>query len=831
MKTIKFLCLIFAFFACILIGYLAKAQTVSADTVRLIPDTLPSTCNNGDLKVDSAASNAFKKCQSNAWATIAGLNTTDDLPEGVVNLYFTDERAQDAVGGILANGSDIHLIYSDATPSISSTLTNSGVTAGSYGSASSVGTFTVDVKGRLTAAANAAIAIASTAISDFTEAAQDAVGAMVDSTLVYVDGTPLLTRAALTGDITAAQGSNATTLATVNSNVGTFGSATQVGTFTVNGKGLVTAASNTTIAIPSTAVTDFTEAAQDATGAMVDSTLVYVDGTPLLTRAALTGDVTAAQSSNATTIANDAVTYAKMQNVSATSRVLGRITAGAGDVEELTGANIATIANSSFDHGTLTGLGDDDHTQYALLAGRSGGQTLIGGTASGNTLTLQSTSNATKGKIVLGTASAYNEVNDRLGIGTTTPSRKLHVLGDLLVTDISVLNGDLYGGISSGGIPWKWFYGAPGLETQLFEMDNTTILFGNGQEIVINDNFTFDRVGAGAAVFNASGLSTGDFQVQGDTDANLLFTDASTDRFGVGTNAPSNKFHVKSGTSIALGVFQQDTAWNGANYALSVSGYANLGGFRVNGADTSASFYLSAANMTFAVDSNQNYIFNEFTGAAFNEKMRFAATSGNLIIGSGGAAGTSAVNTFVIENGTAPTTSPANMVQIWTQDTVAGQSNLYARNENGKSEQLTGLADRVSTQFDMTTTTLTNITGLSHNVEASKAYAFEAILYTTSNVAGGIKAAIAGTATATSVIYESLVIQTGTTVATTASRGTALGNTVCNVTAVTAATCIIKGTIVVNAAGTLTAQFAANAAVGTSSVLVGSSWTLTPIGD
>lgn len=87
------------------------------------------------------------------------------------------------------------------------------------------------------------------------------------------------------------------------------------------------------------------ENAQDAVGAMVDSSLVYADATPLLSRAALTGDVTASQGSNATTIANDAVTYAKMQNVSATSRILGRITSGAGDVEELTPANVRTIAN------------------------------------------------------------------------------------------------------------------------------------------------------------------------------------------------------------------------------------------------------------------------------------------------------------------------------------------------------------------------------------------------------------------------------------------------------------------------------------------------------
>lgn len=52
---------------------------------------------------------------------------------------------------------------------------------------------------------------------------------------------------ALTGDITTSAGAVATTLATVNSNVGTYGSATAVPTVVVNGKGLVTAATNVTI--------------------------------------------------------------------------------------------------------------------------------------------------------------------------------------------------------------------------------------------------------------------------------------------------------------------------------------------------------------------------------------------------------------------------------------------------------------------------------------------------------------------------------------------------------------------------------------------------------
>jgi hypothetical protein len=80
---------------------------------------------------------------------------------------------------------------------------------------------------------------------------------------------------------------------------------------------------------------------------------------------------------------------------------------------------------AQIDHGELSGRSDDDHTIYPLLLGRSGGQTLIGGTDSGDDLTLQSTSHITKGSIIFGT-SAYDEVNNRLGIGTT-PSYPLHL--------------------------------------------------------------------------------------------------------------------------------------------------------------------------------------------------------------------------------------------------------------------------------------------------------------------------------------------------------------------------------------------------------------------
>lgn len=64
---------------------------------------------------------------------------------------------------------------------------------------------------------------------------------------------------------------------------------------------------------------------------------------------------------------------------------------------------LASAPDTEIAHGSLSGLstGDAGHTQFALLAGRSGGQDLIGGTGAGDSLSLESTSNAVKGFITL----------------------------------------------------------------------------------------------------------------------------------------------------------------------------------------------------------------------------------------------------------------------------------------------------------------------------------------------------------------------------------------------------------------------------------------------
>lgn len=72
-------------------------------------------------------------------------------------------------------------------------------------------------------------------------------------------------------------------------------------------------------------------------------------------------------------------------------------------------------------HTSLASLLIDVHTQYPLLSGRGTGQALNGGSQASGTLTLDSTSNATKGDIIL------NPSGGEVGIGTTSPQGKLDI--------------------------------------------------------------------------------------------------------------------------------------------------------------------------------------------------------------------------------------------------------------------------------------------------------------------------------------------------------------------------------------------------------------------
>lgn len=80
---------------------------------------------------------------------------------------------------------------------------------------------------------------------------------------------------------------------------------------------------------------------EDLTAADVRTIINVADGANNYVHPNHSGDVTSV-ADGAQTIAADAVTFAKMQNI-ATARLLGRLTAGAGDPEELTGTQATTL--------------------------------------------------------------------------------------------------------------------------------------------------------------------------------------------------------------------------------------------------------------------------------------------------------------------------------------------------------------------------------------------------------------------------------------------------------------------------------------------------------
>ncbi len=299
-------------------------------------------------------------------------------------------------------------------------LSNTAVTAGSYGSATQVPNYTVNAQGQLTAAANTSIAIPSTAVTDFSEAvddrvaalvvagtgitatyndpantltiattitqytdeqAQDAVGTILTDTasvdLAYNDAGNQITATVLpagvnhnalnnyvanehinhsTVNITAGTGlsgggdittSRTLNLANTTVSAGAYGSATQVPNYTVDAQGRLTAAANTGIAIPSTAVTDFTEAVQDVMGgALVDSAsvdFVYNDVANTQTANVLPAGVNHDALLNF--VANEHVDHSTVSLVAGT----GISATGLGD---LTASRTINLANTAVTPGT-----------------------------------------------------------------------------------------------------------------------------------------------------------------------------------------------------------------------------------------------------------------------------------------------------------------------------------------------------------------------------------------------------------------------------------------------------------------------------------------------
>jgi len=188
----------------------------------------------------------------------------------------TSQEITDAETMTITGGTGLSSVAS-VNNTITINLDNTSVGSGAYGSSTSVGTFTVDSQGRLTAAENVAIRTATTTLTgvasfngtDFTvtsgevtinaERIEDIVSGMVESntesgiSVTYDDNTgklnfdvndPTITIAGdVDGSATMTNLGNTTitvTLDTVNDDAGTHGSSTAIPVITINEKGLVT---------------------------------------------------------------------------------------------------------------------------------------------------------------------------------------------------------------------------------------------------------------------------------------------------------------------------------------------------------------------------------------------------------------------------------------------------------------------------------------------------------------------------------------------------------------------------------------------------------------
>ena len=256
------------------------AGTISADLIGSVTGTVSDISNHDTDALDEGSTNLyFTQTRARDSISVGGDLSydpatgvisytdsatslasfdTDDLNEGSTNLYFTDARVESAVDNYLVGGTG--LSYSSGTIDLDDTA----VTAGSYGAAGSVATFTVDAQGRLTAASDTTIDITASQVSDFTSAAETAIDGHVSGGvgLTYTSGTLDLDDTAVTA--------------------GSYGSSTQIPTFTVDAQGRLTAASYESIS------TDLSIAGDTGTDtiALATDTLTFTGGTGVTTSSA-----------------------------------------------------------------------------------------------------------------------------------------------------------------------------------------------------------------------------------------------------------------------------------------------------------------------------------------------------------------------------------------------------------------------------------------------------------------------------------------------------------------------------------------------------------------
>jgi hypothetical protein len=359
-----------------------------------------------------------------------------------------------------------------------------------------------------------------------------------------VNAKGLVTAAAnLSGDATTSGA--ALTLATVNSNVGSFGTASNVGTVTVNGKGLVTAASNTPIAITAGQV------------AVTNSQIIVGNGSNVGASVAMNGDITIGNT-GVTAIGSNKVTNAMLAQIS-TATFKGRTTAGTGNVEDLTATQATALLNTMVGDsgaggtkGLVPAPATGDATKFLNGAGAwstpSGAGDVTGPASAVNNNVVFF--NGTTGKIIKDSGLALSGSNSG-DVSLVNSTNGLTISGQALTMAVAAS-----GASGTVSATTQTFTGAKTFETQLIgkgTATNDSAAAGYiGEFISANGTVTTGNTQGTAINLASISLTAGDWDVEGHAALDNTSVTSPT-RYRAGVSLTTATLETQSGGYINLG--------------------------------------------------------------------------------------------------------------------------------------------------------------------------------------------------------------------------------------------------------------------------------------